>query len=421
MKNLKEEYTFWEIIGSSKKNLLCVEDILDIGKSKIKKRKDEVKLARFKNISLNEISVKEYHYISKSYKIIFNQFCKEFICKDDSILIKEFIDLFNSINFIFFIQKISHNKITHQIIRYSSYHLAKFINNFSKNEKSFILFKLLKEKSFESVFSLIQNQEKKTIPELLVSINYILENRFSQKHNIKIQTIFEASFSTNLSFWQNKKRLFNIIHILHFIENIDKELKLNIFFQLLVFRSILFFKNKYKLNEKLFNNLIKTSEYILKKIEYPERIKRKKIFEKKYALFELSNNYKRYNKFEIHKVYIPNKKIENFFKNKNYFEAIDLLRNEHSNLNNINDELKKFSLKMSYALIEFIICTKLKNKKLMSKTFKILSLTLHLQNRGFKYNSEDVINLLNNEDDLFNCVKILNDYFSKNVDFSLTN
>lgn len=416
--DLKRDFTFWEIIGSNKKYLLNVEDILDIGKVKSKKRKDEVKLARFKNIRLNEISVKEYHYISKSYKIIFNQFCKEFICKDDSILVKEFIELFNSINFIFFIEKISHKKIP-QIIRYLSYHLAKFINNFSRNKESFILFKLLKEKSFESIFSLIENKEKKTISELLVDINYILENKFSQKYNIKIQTIFEASFSTNLSFWQNKKRLFNIIHILHFIENINKDLKLNIFFQLLVFRSILFFKNKYKLNEKLFNNLIKTSEYILKKIEYPERIKKKKIFEKKYALFELSDNYEKNNEFKIYKAYIPNKKIENFFKNKNYFEAIDLLKDEYSNLNNINDELKRFLIKLIYILIEFIVYTKLKNKELMVKIFKILSLTLHLENRGFKYNAKNIINLLEDENNLFNCIKILNDYFSKNVDFSL--
>ena len=71
-------------------------------------------------------------------------------------------------------------------------------------------------------------------------------------------------------------------------------IKIEIFFQLLLFRSILFLKNHYELNEKNFKKTINMSKYFLKKIEN-----------------------KKDEKFWIDKFYISNKEIENLFREKN--------------------------------------------------------------------------------------------------------
>lgn len=414
MENLKKDYTFWELIGCSKKNLLCVEDILDIGKSKSKKRKDEAKINRSKNHKFSELSAKELTNTMFIYKKIFNDFCKEFVCKEDSKLIKEFIYLFEMINYILEFENLSRQKLHPKIIiKNCAYYLAKFINEFSKDKESLIIYNLLGKKSFESIFNLMNNEEQKTIPELLAINNYILETKFLQKYNIRIETKHISSFQSTLSSWKNKKRPLKIVDILHFIENINEDIKIEIFFQLLLFRSILFLKNKYKLNEKNFKKIINISKYFLKKIE------NKKII-KKNTLIIFSNDYKKDEEFGIDKFYISNKEIENLFTEKRYSELIELLQIEYINFN-FDNNLEKSIYKIHHFLIIFIICTKIRNKFLMEESFKAVSLSLFLEYRGFKYNSENIINLLNNEDNLFNCVKILNDYFSKNVDFSLMN
>ncbi len=63
MKNLKKDYTFWELVGYSKKiyYVLKISQILE--KEKI--RKDEVKINRSKNHKFSELSTKELTNISE--------------------------------------------------------------------------------------------------------------------------------------------------------------------------------------------------------------------------------------------------------------------------------------------------------------------------------------------------------------------
>ena len=54
----------------------------------------------------------------------------------------------------------------------------------------------------------MNNEEQKTIPELLANNNYILETKFFQKYNIRIETKNISSFQSTLSSWKNKKKTF---------------------------------------------------------------------------------------------------------------------------------------------------------------------------------------------------------------------
>ena len=64
------------------------------------------------------------------------------------------------------------------------------------------------------------------------------------------------------------KRIKNFQHPdIEIINRKNENIKIEIFFQLLLFRSILFLKNHYELNEKNFKKTINMSKYFLKKIE----------------------------------------------------------------------------------------------------------------------------------------------------------
>ena len=54
----------------------------------------------------------------------------------------------------------------------------------------------------------MNKKKKKTIPELLANNNYILETKFFQKYNIRIETKNISSFQSTLSSWKNKKKTF---------------------------------------------------------------------------------------------------------------------------------------------------------------------------------------------------------------------
>ena len=56
--------------------------------------------------------------------------------------------------------------------------------------------------------------------------------------------------------------------------------------------------------------------------------------------------------------------------------------------------LEKKIFKIYHFLIEFIVYTKIKNKSFMKKSFKAVSLSLFLEYRSFKYNSENIIYLI---------------------------
>ena len=99
MKNLKKDYTFWELVGYSKKiyYVLKISQILE--EEKI--RKDEVKINRSKNHKFSELSTKELTNIMFIYIKIFNKFCKEFVCNEDSKLIISITsEIFLNINYI---------------------------------------------------------------------------------------------------------------------------------------------------------------------------------------------------------------------------------------------------------------------------------------------------------------------------------
>ena len=68
---------------------------------------------------------------------------------------------------------------------------------------------------------------------------------------------------------------------------------------------------------------------------------------------------------------------------------IELLQIEYTN-SNFDNNLEKIIYKIYHFLIEFIVYTKIKNKSFMKKSFKAVSLSLFLEYRSFKYNSENL-------------------------------
>ena len=72
---------------------------------------------------------------------------------------------------------------------------------------------------------------------------------------------------------------------------------------------------------------------------------------------------------------------------------IELLQIEYTN-SNFDNNLEKIIYKIYHFLIEFIVYTKIKNKSFMKKSFKAVLLSLFLEYRSFKYNSENIIYLI---------------------------
>jgi hypothetical protein len=402
------DYTFWELIGASKKDILNFEDILDIGKRKSQKRVTETKIRRLKNepLTLKSIEVEKYFFENKQ---IFYEFYIKLILEENQSnikLAKEFYSI-SSISKLL-LQNFKISPII--LVRGLSFKLAKFINTMNLTDNSLILYELLENNNFNIMnkFYTCNN----SLYNYLAFTNDHLKTRLLNDYNIKINSIDEETFSIYFSYWRNERREIKLIHILHFIENISAEIKKEVYFQLLLYRCLIFYKKKFQIDEKFFAYIIKTIKYCSTKQKINSN---SNSIEKKYNLFNFEKNIKK--EFKLYKLYKPFKEYDLLFREKKYDELIDKLEKEES-VTVFSDNLDKTTFKLRNILIVFIIHIKIKSK-FVKKVYKLLSIVLRLNLLNIKIDFNEIHNLLKNVDDLSECLRILNKYLQKNVDFLL--
>jgi len=402
----------WSLIGTRKKTILEVKDILDIGKTKSQKRRTEQTVNRLKN-NPQELSPKKLNEITFSEPKLFKEFCLKFIYQNDSKkskYIESFIKFHSTLNWL-----ITFDLDSTPTIDYLAFDLANLIATINLNGIKTPLFNSSFEKlNFEELINEMNNiKEESTLQKELAKINNDLKEKY-EKENIRINNIDEETFRVYLHSWK-KNKLPNLIDLLHFLElTSNKDTKPEYFFQLVILRAVIvIFKCHFKNKQNLFDEFKTKYYYFLIKIfaTSNDEVQKDELY-KKYKLFY---NYKEHNSFNFDTLNISNKmELNNLFLEGKYKELFTECKYQKT-----NDCFNDIELKLSTYLICFIASIKLQDKRLIKIFFKNLSLFLLLEYRGLSYEPNKFIKLLKEKNDLDVCINTLNRYFSENVDFKI--
>ncbi len=417
MKFLKKEIEFWAAIGVNKKTISEAKDIIYKRKSKSQRRRQEKLNERIKN-NPKELKSRTFSKYIFNDKKPFKDFCLTFIYKGN-IKNKEYVDIF--LNFFTTISLCSSLKINIKTsLNFISFELAYLDVKIGQNKECFNFFSTAFSNIDLNV--IIEEMEKNisknynNISEQLADINDELnKSELYKKNNITIDMISEESFKKYIRQWSSHSLIPNINQLLHILEFIStKDNRVECFFYLLTLRILIYIKNNGYFDNETIKELI--SEYKTYKKNINKNMSNEKKIYEYYSNNRLinSNGTSYPKKFSLNGLKIKNKEqIEKLFFDMEYERIINEYKFEKS-----SDILIHINNLISYSLIIFIMAIKLENKALMKLSYKDLSNFLTLEYRGFKYDSNSFIKLLDKEKDLDNSIIKLNEYFSKNVDFS---
>lgn len=278
------------------------------------------------------------------------------------------------------------------------------------------------------------------LPESMsIQLETVIE-KVSEKHKHKIKEKDVYTYRKDISYWRTKKELpkwidMDILTDLSIRKNENAE-TIVYFLQLLISRGLLFLDNEYNL-KKEFLNRFEDYKLVFKNIFDDNNCDSKLLRHQKeykilnpYPYFLENNNFDDAinlmlkdldSFFENEKHILPDgldeKKLKSFVENKIY-EKIKKLFNEKEYKKSL-EELKKADIEESDILtgIEFLLEVKLKNKSRIKKLLKKLdteSCGGMLTICGGNYQSEQFIELIENVDDLDECLEITRHFVRKN-------
>lgn len=263
-------------------------------------------------------------------------------------------------------------------------------------------------------------------------MNYTLEEKCSEIHNniqTNIESVTEFTFQKNISKWKNKIELPSLISLFIITNTLyknkkDRDNKIAFFFQLLLIRGLLHIKKTFNIDDHTKDSFLKNFRYFRKQIKLKLNSNAVGKLQAKY-LIELSESidlakssenlneiYKKIITFSKNYItddeplqieFLNRDEITNLFNEKKYEEAFSLIdfKNNHEN------ELIQQTINRVNYLLQFIISTKLEDKKMMQKYFKEFDRYMFggiLSFQEKRYNSQEFIELLKDVNTLKDCI-----------------